>query len=327
GNWSLGDYFKDDAIAFSYEFLTSPRWLGFPPERLSVTVFAGDADVPPDSEAAAVWKKMGIPEDRIHFLGRKDNWWGPAGQTGPCGPDTEMFIDTLQPACGPDCKPGCHCGKYIEVWNDVFMQYNKTAEGTYLPLAQKTVDTGMGVDRTLAMFQGKKSVFETELFWPVIERLQEISGKRYGAEPVIDTSFRIIADHLRSSVFIIGDDRGVKPSNLGQGYILRRLIRRSIRHGRKLGLEGGFLGKLAEGFLEIYRDAYPEMGALSGMITSELAQEEERFLETLQKGEKEFEKLLPNLSKNPQKTIPGRVAFRLYDTYGFPIEITEELAR
>ena len=228
GNWSLGDYFKEDAIAYSYEFLTSPKWLGFSPDLLSVTVFSGDAEVPPDNEAADIWKKVGIPEARIHFLGRKDNWWGPAGQTGPCGPDTEMFIDTLQPACGPDCKPGCHCGKYIEVWNDVFMQYNKTAEGTYLPLAQKTVDTGMGVDRTLAMFQGKKSVFETELFWPVIERLQEISGKRYGAEPLIDTSFRIIADHLRSSVFIIGDDRGVKPSNLGQGYILRRLIRRAI---------------------------------------------------------------------------------------------------
>jgi alanyl-tRNA synthetase len=327
GNWSLGDYFKEDAIAFSYEFLTSPKWLGFSPDLLSVTVFAGDAEVPPDHEAANVWKKVGIPEARIHFLGRKDNWWGPAGQTGPCGPDTEMFIDTLQPACGPDCKPGCHCGKYIEVWNDVFMQYNKTAEGQYLPLAQKTVDTGMGVDRTLAMFQGKKSVFETELFWPVIERLQEISGKRYGAEPVIDTSFRIIADHLRSSVFIIGDDRGVKSSNLGQGYILRRLIRRAIRHARKLGMEGGFLGPLSGKVVSIYEDFYPELRERAAMIAEELTLEEGRFSETLQKGEHEFEKLLPNLMKNPQKTIPGRVAFRLYDTYGFPIEITEELAR
>jgi alanyl-tRNA synthetase len=327
GNWSLGDYFKEDAIAFSYEFLTSPKWLGFSPDLLSVTVFAGDAEVPPDHEAAGVWKKVGIPESRIHFLGRKDNWWGPAGQTGPCGPDTEMFIDTLQPACGPDCKPGCHCGKYIEVWNDVFMQYNKTAEGTYLPLAQKTVDTGMGVDRTLAMFQGKKSVFETELFWPVIERLQEISGKRYGADPSADTSFRIIADHLRSSVFIIGDDRGVKPSNLGQGYILRRLIRRAIRHARKLGMEGDFLGPLSGKVVAIYEDFYPELRERAEMIAVELTQEESRFSETLQKGEHEFEKLLPNLMKNPQKVIPGRVAFRLYDTYGFPIEITEELAR
>jgi alanyl-tRNA synthetase len=327
GNWSLGDYFKKDAIEFSYEFLTSPQWLGFPAERLSVTVFAGDKDVPPDTEAAGVWKSVGIPESRIHFLGRKDNWWGPAGQTGPCGPDTEMFIDTLLPACGPDCKPGCHCGKYIEVWNDVFMQYNKTADGAYPPLAQKTVDTGMGVERTLAMILGKKTVFETELFWPLIEGLQGITGKKYGVDSSVDTSFRIIADHLRTSVFIIGDERGVKPSNVGQGYILRRLIRRSIRHGRKLGLEGAFLGKLAATIVGIYEDFYPELRTASAMIAQELSQEEERFVETLIKGEKEFEKLLPNLMKNPQKIIPGRVAFRLYDTYGFPIEITEELAR
>jgi alanyl-tRNA synthetase len=326
GNWSLGDYFKEDAIAFSYEFLTSKKWLGFPPERLSVTVFAGDKEVPPDHEAAGAWKKMGIPESRIHFLGRKDNWWGPAGQTGPCGPDTEMFIDTLQPPCGPECKPGCHCGKYVEVWNDVFMQYNKGADGSYPPLAQKTVDTGMGVDRTLAMFQGKKSVFETELFWPVIESLQGISGKKYGADPATDVSFRIIADHLRSSVFIIGDDRGVKPSNLGQGYILRRLIRRAIRHGRKIGMSGGFLGSLSSPVVSIYEDFYPELRQRAAMIADELSQEEGRFSETLVKGEHEFEKLLPNLQKNPQKIIPGRVAFRLYDTYGFPIEITEELA-
>ena len=238
-----------------------------------------------------------------------------------------MFIDTLLPACGPDCKPGCHCGKYIEVWNDVFMQYNKTAEGAYPPLAQKTVDTGMGVERTVAMIQGKKTVFETELFWPIIEGLQAITGKKYGEDAGIDTSFRIIADHLRTSVFIIGDERGVKPSNLGQGYILRRLIRRSIRHGRKLGLEGGFLGKLAAPIIAIYRDFYPELAEREQMIAGELTQEEGRFSETLIKGEKEFEKLLPNLMKNPQKIIPGRVAFRLYDTYGFPIEITEELAR
>jgi alanyl-tRNA synthetase len=183
------------------------------------------------------------------------------------------------------------------------------------------------VDRTLAMFQGKKSVFETELFWPVIERLQEISGKKYGAEPVLDMSFRIIADHLRSSVFIIGDDRGVKPSNVGQGYILRRLIRRAIRHARKLGMEGGFLGPLSMKVAAIYEDFYPELHERAEMISEELTLEEGRFSDTLQKGEHEFEKLLPNLMKNPQKIIPGRVAFRLYDTYGFPIEITEELAR
>jgi alanyl-tRNA synthetase len=327
GNWSLGDYFKKDAIAFSYEFLTSPSWLGFSPDVLSVTVFAGDTDVPSDNEAAEIWKSMGIPEDRIFFLPRKENWWGPAGKTGPCGPDTEMFIDTGKPACGPDCRPGCNCGKYFEIWNDVFMQYNKTADGKYLPLAQKTVDTGMGVERTAAMLQGKASVFDTELFRPVIEALQSASGKKYGADPETDKSFRIITDHIRASVFILGDDRGVKPSNLGQGYILRRLIRRLIRHGMKLSLEGSFLGAAADVVISIYADAYPELDARKVMIDSELGLEEERFSETLKKGEKEFEKLIPNLLKNPQKTIPGRVAFRLYDTYGFPVEITEELAR
>jgi alanyl-tRNA synthetase len=326
GNWSLGDYFKNDAIRFSYEFLTSKEWLGFSPERLSVTVFAGDAEVPRDDEAASAWKAVGIPESRIHYLGRKDNWWGmPAG--GPCGPDTEMFIDTGAAPCGPACKPGCHCGKYIEIWNDVFMQYNRTEDGKYLPLAQKTVDTGMGVDRTLAMIQGKKTVFETELFWPLMEQLQAICGKKYGVDASMDASFRIIADHVRSSVFIIGDDRGVKPSNIGQGYIVRRLIRRSIRHGRKLGLEGAFLGKLALVVIGIYEDWYTELRERAAAIAAELGQEEERFSETLLKGEHEFEKLLPNLQKNPQKVIPGRVAFRLYDTYGFPIELTEELAR
>ncbi len=327
GNWSLGDYFKKEAIAFSYEFLTSHQWLGFSPDVLSVTVFKGDKDVPPDTEAAEIWKSLGIPESRIYFLPRKDNWWGPAGQTGPCGPDTEMFIDTGRAACGPDCRPGCGCGKYFEVWNDVFMQYNKTVDGKYLPLKQKTVDTGMGVERTATMMQGKPSVFETEIFLPMMDLLQSICGKKYGADPQIDKSMRIIADHVRAATFIIGDERGVKPSNLGQGYILRRLIRRSIRHGRKLSLEGSFLGALAERFVNSYQGFYPELGPRRGLITSELGLEEERFSETLKKGEHEFEKLLPNLLKNPQKTIPGRVAFRLYDTYGFPVEITEELAR
>ena len=327
GNWSLGDYFKDDAIRFSYEFLTSPQWLGFSADILSVTVFAGDAEVPADQEAAGIWRSLGLPESRIFYLPRKDNWWGPAGQTGPCGPDTEMFIDTGAPACGPECKPGCSCGKYFEVWNDVFMQYNKTPAGKYEPLAQRTVDTGMGVDRTIAMMQRKKTVFETELFAPVIARLSQITGKSYGGDTEVDHSFRIITDHTRAATFILGDDRGVKPSNLGQGYILRRLIRRAIRHARKLGLEGGFLGPLSGRVVAIYEDFYPELRQRADMIATELTQEEARFSDTLLKGEHEFEKLLPNLMKNPQKIIPGRVAFRLYDTYGFPIEITEELAR
>jgi len=326
GNWSLGDYFKEEAIGLSYKFLTSPRWLGFDPQSLSVTVFAGDEEVPADEEAASIWRRVGIPDERIYFLGREDNWWGPAGQTGPCGPDTEMFIDTGIDPCGPECKPGCSCGKYFEVWNDVFMQYNKTAEGRYLPLEQKTVDTGMGVERTCAMLQGKKNVYEIETFLPIIEAVQASSGKRYGAEADADHSIRIITDHIRSATFILGDDKGVKPSNLGQGYILRRLIRRAIRHARKLGIERDFLSAPAQACIDTQKGDYPELERNRTTILEELAREETKFLQTLQKGEHEFEKLLPTLLKNPKRVVPGRVAFRLYDTYGFPIELTQELA-
>ena len=326
GNWSLGDYFKEEAIRFSYEFLTSGEWLRFDAARLSVTVFAGDGEVPPDEEAAAVWRRLGIPRERIYFLGREDNWWGPAGQSGPCGPDTEMFIDTGSPPCSPDCRPGCKCGKYFEVWNNVFMQYNKTAEGAYLPLAQKTVDTGMGVERTCAMLQGRYSVFETEMLQPILQSIQSVSGAVYGRQEAADRSIRIIADHIRSAVFILGDEKGVKPSNLGQGYILRRLVRRAIRHARKLGVERDFLDAPARAAVQINREDYPELERRLELVVSELAQEEKRFLATLQKGEHEFEKLLPNLLKNPKPVVPGRVAFRLYDTYGFPIELTQELA-
>jgi alanyl-tRNA synthetase len=326
GNWSLGDYFKEEAIRLSFEFLSSPRWLGFDPGRLSVTVFAGDEQVPADEEAAAIWRSMGVPDERIYFLGRKDNWWGPAGQTGPCGPDTEMFIDTGLPPCSPDCRPGCPCGKYFEIWNDVFMQYNRSAEGRYLPLEQRTVDTGMGVERTCAMLQGRRSVYDIETFQPLIQAIEEASGRPYGQEEEGDRSARIIADHTRAAVFILGDARGVKPSNLGQGYILRRLIRRAIRHGRKLGVERGFLAGPARACIAVHREDYPELERNRETVLSELEMEEGRFLATLQKGEHEFAKILPNLLKNPRKLMPGRLAFRLYDTYGFPIEITQELA-
>jgi len=326
GNWSLGDYFKEGAIKMSYEFLTSPEWLGIDPDKLSVTVFEGDEDVPADSEAAGVWQSLGIPPERIHYLPRKDNWWGPAGETGPCGPDSEMFYDTGKEICNKDCRPGCSCGKYLEIWNDVFMQYNKNAEGRYIPLERTCVDTGMGVERTIAVLNGKDSVYDTELFVPVIKALEELSGLKFGEDPVKDSSIRILADHIKASVFILGDEQGVKPSNLGQGYILRRLIRRAIRHGRKISLSGLFLAKVAAEVIGIYREIYPELERNRSVILSELTLEEERFLRTLQKGEHEFEKMVPNLLKNPAKIIPGRLAFRLYDTYGFPVEITEELA-
>ncbi len=326
GNWSLGDYFKEQAIRLSYEFLTSADWLGFDPDTLSVTVFAGDEEVPADEEAASIWRSLGIPDQRIYFLGREDNWWGPAGQTGPCGPDTEMFIDTGIDPCSAECKPGCSCGKYFEVWNDVFMQYNKSSDGSYLPLDQTTVDTGMGVERTCAMLQGKKSVYEIETFEPIIRAVEGVSGQSYGGGAETDRSIRIVTDHIRSAVFILGDDRGVKPSNLGQGYILRRLIRRAIRHARKLGVERDFLAAAAQACINAQAVSYPELTRNRDTVLEELQREEKKFLQTLQKGEHEFEKVLPNLLKNPKRIVPGRVAFRLYDTYGFPIELTEELA-
>ena len=329
GNWSLGDYFKNEAIHWSYEFLTSPDYLGIDPVKLSVTVFAGDESVPRDDESAYLWKKVGIPEERIFFLPREDNWWGPAGETGPCGPDTEMFVDTGAPACGPDCKPGCHCGKYFEIWNDVFMQYNKKADGSYELLARPCVDTGMGIERTVAMLQGKKSVYEIEAFTPILKVLESITGKTYGvssSDAEIDRSFRIIADHIRAAAFILGDPKAVLPSNIGAGYVLRRLIRRAVRHGKKLGIEGLFLSMPAQAVIDIYKEPYPELLENAGRIFEELEREEKKFLETLQKGEHEFEKILPNLLKNPDKIMPGRLAFKLYDTYGFPIELTEELA-
>lgn len=326
GNWSLGDYFKKDAINFSFEFLTDPKWLGISIDKLSVTVFAGDADVPRDEESASIWNGLGIPKERIHYLPREDNWWGPAGETGPCGPDTEMFIDTGKAACGTDCRPGCHCGKYIEIWNDVFMQYSKQKDGSYKKLERTCVDTGMGIERTVAMLNGKKSVYETEVFIPFIEAVEKLTGKKYGAVPADDISIRIICDHTRAATFIIGDSKGVTPSNVGAGYVLRRLIRRAVRHGRKLGVDGVFLGPIAQVAIDKYKNAYPELGEKASFVLSELKAEEEKFLETLKKGEAEFEKMLPNLQKNPQKVMSGRLAFKLYDTYGFPIELTEEVA-
>lgn len=324
GNWSLGDYFKKEAINFSFEFLT--QVLGLDIDKLSITVFEGDDEVPRDDEAAGTWKGLGIPEERVYFMPREDNWWGPAGETGPCGPDSEMFIDTGRPACGPDCKPGCKCGKYFEIWNDVFMQYKKESDGTYVPMDRKCVDTGMGIERTIAILQGKKSVYETEVFQPIIEGVKKLSGVTYGEDEDKDISIRIISDHVRTSVFILGDQKGVAPSNVGQGYILRRLIRRAVRHARKLGIEGKFLGELALIVLDLYGLPYPELIEHKGFILDELAAEEAKFSETLQKGEREFEKMLPNLMKGTSRVINGRIAFKLYDTYGFPIELTKELA-
>ncbi|MBS6477746.1 MAG: alanine--tRNA ligase, partial [Firmicutes bacterium] len=324
GNWSLGDYFKKEMIPWSYEFLTSPEYLGIDPSRLAVSVFAGDDDCPRDTEAAELWEKAGIARDHIFFLPKENNWWGPAGVTGPCGSDTEMFIDNGQPKCSEHCSPACDCGKYLEIWNDVFMQFNKTADGKYEPLKQKNVDTGMGLERTLCIIQGKKSVYETDLFAPIIAKIEEISGKKYGESEDVTKAIRIIADHIRTSVFMIGDEKGIAPSNVDQGYILRRLLRRAIRFAKSIDVDPGKLGELAEVIMKEYEDVYPELKTNHDRVISEINTEEARFEKTLQSGIKEFEKVCGYLVGD---TLSGKLAFKLYDTYGFPIEMTVELAK
>ena len=325
GNWSLGDYFKKESIAFSYEFLTSPKWLGLDPRCISVTVFEGDENAPRDEEAAQYWKDVGMPEDKIAYLPASDNWWA-AGPTGPCGPDTEIFYwvgEGLPPA---GSNKATDSDNWMEIWNNVFMQFNRIDEKTLVKLEKQNVDTGMGLERTNCILQGKTSVYLTEVFQPIINKIEELSNYKYGDNEEKDKSVRIIADHSRASVFILGDQKGVTPSNVGAGYVLRRLIRRAVRHGRKLGIEEAFLAKIAESVVDNFKCAYPELEQNKEKIYNELTAEENKFRETLRKGEVEFQKLLPNLMKNPQKVIPGRVAFRLYDTFGFPIELTQELA-
>ena len=380
GNWSLGDYFKEQMIPWSWEFLTGENWLGLPKDRLAFTVFAGDEDCPRDEEAANLWRSQGVKDDHLFYLPKKHNWWGPAGVTGPCGPDTEMFWITDKPACGPNCGPDCSCGRYLEIWNDVFMQYEKQADGTFIPLKQKNVDTGMGLERTYCVLKGVKTVYETEIFSGIIGKIEELSGlgRKYGQDEETTVSIRIISDHMRTATFIIGDDRGVTPSNVDQGYVLRRLIRRAVRHGMKLGLPEGFTCEIAKVIINQYRDNYPELERRSDFILEQLRLEEERFQRTLKKGMAEFEKVCNNMNRRKaafealkaDKTgeaavaaalkqlppspdnlpviekvksgaiedaeidallagcakIDGRSAFKLYDTYGFPIEITCEMA-
>ena len=381
GNWSLGDYFKKEAISWSWEFLTSPEYLGLDKDKLAFTVFEGDEDCPRDVESHDLWRSMGVAEDHIFYLPKEHNWWGPAGITGPCGPDTEMFIIVKDP-CGPDCSPACKCGAYLEIWNDVFMQYNKQQDGSFLPLVKKNVDTGMGLERTICVLNGKKSVYETDLFERILGRIEELSGKKYQANDEHSKAFRIIADHMRTSTFILGDDRGVSPSNTDQGYILRRLIRRAVRYGMQLGMPEGFTAEVAQVIIDQYKDVYPELTRNSAFVLEQLKLEETRFARTLKQGEKEFDKVYNNalntkalldsilaagdkaafarelaqqkkLRPSPDMmpiidaanagdeaalvaalqarmatldTLDGRSAFKLYDTYGFPIEMTRELA-
>ena len=315
GNWSLGDYFKEESIAMSFEFLT--KELGIPVEKLSVTCFAGDEDCPRDEVAANAWKKAGIPENHIYYYGKDDNWWI-AGEEGPCGPDTEMFYDTGKPACGPDCEPCCDCGKYVEIWNNVFMEYFKDKNG-YRKLEQKNVDTGLGLERMTMLLQGKETPFDTELFSPVMDKLKELQK--------VDSieSRRIIAEHLRSSMMIIAD--GGRPSNLDRGYVLRRLIRRLIRHMNKLQINLDELLTLIDINVENLGEMYPELVKNKEIIKTVILEEKDKFQKTLANGEREFQKEINRLKEQNTNIIPGKVVFKLYDTYGFPPEVTKELAQ
>ena len=321
GNWSLGDYFKTEAIAMSFEFLT--KELGIPLTSLAFTVFAGDEDAPFDAEAFELWRSHGVPAERIAKLPKKDNWWGPAGTTGPCGPDTEMFYWTGDGAAPAVFDPADK--RWVEIWNDVFMQYNKTAEGKFVPLAQKNVDTGMGLERVTAVLQGKKSCYETEIFAPLFAALDNVRGVAPVPAAERSSSERIIADHLRAASFILAD--GITPGRVDQPYVLRRIIRRAIREGRKLGIEKPFVSEIAKAVIENFRGVYPELEANRELIVTELDREEAQFISTLGNGIKELQKLIDRVpSFVERKVISGKNAFNLYETYGFPIELTIEMA-
>ncbi len=320
GNWSFGDYFKKEAINWSFEFLTGADCLNLPMEKLAVSVFAGDEDAPFDEEAYNIWSSLGFAAGRIAKLGKKDNWWGPAGQTGPCGPDTEMFYwvgdEPAPETFDPENK------LWVEIWNDVFMQYNKTADGKYVPLEQTNVDTGMGVERVTAILQGKSTPYETVLFTPLFDKLAELA-----TEPVDSScvSARIVVEHIRSATFMLSD--GVVPGNVDQAYVLRRLIRRAVNEARKLGVEGPFASAIAEVVIENYGEFYTELERNRAVIVDELQREEQQFKTTLEKGLKEFNKMIKSIPPHiVKKVIGGRKAFNLYETYGFPLELTIEMA-
>jgi len=314
GNWSLGDYWKEEAIKWSYEFLTNKKWLGLDKDNITITVFLGDKNAPKDTESAKVWLDVGIPKERIAFLIKEKNWWGPAGNTGPCGPDTEMFCWAGKSKAPKEFD--LNKEEWVEIWNNVFMEYNKTSKGTFEPLKQKNVDTGMGVERTLAVLNGLNDNYMTEVWKPIIEKIERLSGKKYkGNERVM----RIVADHIKASVFLISD--GVLPGNTGQGYVLRRLIRRAIRYGKKLGVEDNFTAKIAQSIFPIYKD-FEKLEKNRNFILTNLDEEENKFRSTLEKGLRQFEKLIQGKMK-----LSGTDAFLLFQSYGFPLEITEDLGR
>ena len=338
GNWSLGDYFKKDAIAMSWEFLTSSEWLGLNKNLIAVSVFEGDADAPFDNEAFDIWKSLGVSEKRIAKLPKKNNWWGPAGETGPCGPDTEMFYWTGDPNEVPESFNDDH-PLWVEIWNDVFMEYNRQRktdnsqqEYEFVPLKQKNVDTGMGLERTVAVLNGC-DIYQIDTFKPIIEAIEKLSKKRYGSDGDVTHSMRVIADHLRAATFILGDERGITPSNVGQGYVLRRLIRRAVRHGRLLGIEGKFTRRIAAEIIQLFMEIYPELEKNSERVRGEIEKEEEKFEETLNNGLKELQKMvfgkigegiINDVKSLEIKEIYGKDLFVVFTTYGFPLEMCLE---
>ncbi len=316
GNWSLGDYFKKEAISMSFEFLT--KELNIPVEKLSVTCFAGDEDCPRDEETASIWKSVGIPENHIYYFGKDDNWWI-AGEEGPCGPDTEMFYDTGKPACSEECNPSCDCGKYVEIWNNVFMEYYKNKDGSYSKLKQKNVDTGLGLERMAMLLQGKETPFDIEVFKPVMDKLAELQKNDY-----ID-SRRIVTEHLRTSMMIISD--GGRPSNVDRGYVLRRLIRRMTRHMNKLEINLDEIPNIIDLYIDTLKDLYPELDKNRETIKNVIVEEKNKFIKTLANGEKEFNKEAVKAKETGKNMLEGAIVFRLYDTFGFPPEVTNELAK
>lgn len=321
GNWSLGDYFKEEVISMSFDFLTNV--LNIPIERIAVTIFEGDLTVPRDTETETIWKNKGLKQTQIYAYGREENWWGPPGQTGPCGPDTEIFYDMGKPKCSDHCGPACNCGKYVEIWNLVFMKFKREADGSFTELKQKNVDTGMGLERVLTIFNGKTNVYDTELFIPVMTHLNNIIGELDAIMSIRDK--RIICEHIRAVCFILGDTQKICPSNTEQGYILRRLIRRMIRLFKKAGINQNYLCDLAELIIRQYQDAYPELAENQTFIKEQLQNEIDLFLKTLDMGLKKADQYLEKTDINT--ALSGELAFKLYDTYGFPIEFTCELAR
>lgn len=322
GNWSLGDYFKNESIAWSWEFLTDEKWLGIDKDRLYFTCFEGNENAPRDTYSHDRWVEMGVDPSHIFYLGAKHNWWIP-GTSGPCGPDTEIFFDTGKEKCCESCDPSCSCGKYLEIWNNVFMEYFQPVNEPLRPLAKRNVDTGMGLERTIATLQGAESVYDTDAFTNILAKISELSGKNYRDNAETIRAFRIVADHIRTSTFMLGDPRGVTPSNVDQGYILRRLIRRALRYAMQLGMPENSLGKIAEVVIEDYGNVYPELEENRKHIVMELDAEEARFQRTLTNGMREFERIK---GKFENGVIDGKNAFRLFDTFGFPIEFTEEMA-